>query len=71
MNMCGLYTETLFNAKFLDIPEFCVNTHTHTHTLSLSLSPKDLQLFSYSAAYMCARVRGLLLFMSRGSPYCV
>ena len=26
--------QTLFNAKFLAIPEFCVNTHT----LSLSLS---------------------------------
>ena len=71
MNMCGLHTETLFNTKFLDIPEFCVNTHTHTLSLTLSLSlslSKDLLLFLYSAAYMCARLCGLLLFLSRGSP---
>lgn len=34
MNMCGVHTKTIFNTKFLEIPEFCVNTHT----LSLSLS---------------------------------
>ena len=28
MNMCGLHTKTSFNTRFLDIPEFCVNTHS-------------------------------------------
>ena len=44
MNMCGLHTETLFNARFLDIPEFCVNTHTH-------ILFKD-SLPSYNSAYV-------------------
>mgnify|MGYP007070214010 CR=1 FL=1 len=62
MNMCGLHTKTIFNTKFLDIPEFCVSTHT------LSLS-KDLQSYNYNAiALTHARLRGLHLFQGRGSP---
>ncbi len=35
MNMCGLHTKTIFNTKFLEIPDFCVNTHTLSLTTHL------------------------------------
>ena len=41
MNMCGVHTKTIFNTKFLEIPEFCVNTHTHTHNIYSLLSEKE------------------------------
>lgn len=62
MNMCGLHTETLFNTKFLDIPEFCVNTHL------LSLKNNNHSIINNVATHTCAWFRGLLLFLGRGSP---
>ena len=62
MNMCGLYTETLFNAKFLDIPEFCVNTHTHTHTHTHTLSLSLLKTYNYFHIVQPICARGFVGF---------
>lgn len=61
--MCKSIVSTLFNAKFLVVPEFCV-THTHTHTHTIPLLTKrggTTYYLSVSPIYLKSPVKEVLI----------